>query len=151
MRRMSEITRRQLLMSIPALALAPSAFAQAANPAIRVRALNHFAIAVTDPKRSVDFYQGLFGMPVAARTGSTTILRLGAGPQFISIGPVAANAAPNITHYCFGVEGFNVDRIMATLAQHGVTRADAVGPMKARVTVNDGRSDLNFGDPDGIT
>jgi catechol 2,3-dioxygenase-like lactoylglutathione lyase family enzyme len=165
MRSMSRLTRRQMLASLPALAFAPrqlveQAFGPArlrptqtspASPPIRVRAINHFAIAVTDPKRSIDFYQGLFGMPIAARTGSATILRVGAGPQFISIGPVASNAAPSITHYCLGVEGFDVDRILATLAQHGVTKGDAMGPMKARVTVSDGgRSDLLFGDPDGI-
>lgn len=146
---MPALTRRELLLSLPALALAPRAFAQAAP--IRVRSINHFAIAVTDPKRSVEFYQGLFGMPVAARSGSTTILRLGAGPQFLSIGPVRANQPPSITHYCLGVEGFNVDRILARLAQHGVTKGDALGPMKAVVSTSEGgRVDLNFGDPDGI-
>lgn len=136
-------------MSLPALALAPRAFAQLAP--IRVRSINHFAIAVSDPKRTVEFYQGLFGMPVAARSASSTILRLGAGPQFLSIGPVRANQSPSITHYCLGVEGFNVDRILATLAQHGVTKGDALGPMKAVVsTAEGGRLDLNFGDPDGI-
>ena len=83
---MSGLTRRQLLSSLPALALAPRALvaqpSRAAQttggaPPIRVRSLNHFGIAVSDPKRSVDFYQGLFGMPVQARAGTTTILRLG--------------------------------------------------------------------------
>ena len=146
---MPALTRRQVLLTLPALALARRAFAQAAP--IRVRSINHFAIAVSDPKRSVEFYQGLFGMPVAARSSSSTILRLGAGPQFLSIGPVRASQSPSITHYCLGVEGFNVDRILATLAQHGVTKGDAPGPMKAVVsTAEGGRVDLNFGDPDGI-
>jgi len=151
MRAMRAMTRRQLLLSLPALAIAPRGFAQTSSPSIRVRTLNHFAIAVSDPKRSVEFYQGLFGMPVQTRSGTTTILRVGPGPQFISIGPVASNVAPSITHYCLGVEGFNLDRVLAALAAHGVTKADAAGPMKARVTVSDGgRSDLLFGDPDGI-
>jgi catechol 2,3-dioxygenase-like lactoylglutathione lyase family enzyme len=34
-----------------------------------------------DVKRSVDFYQGLFGMPVISRQGNTTNLRIGAGPR----------------------------------------------------------------------
>ena len=49
--------------------------AQPVSPPIHVRSLNHFAIAVSDPKRTIDFYQGLFGMPVQARTGTTTVLR----------------------------------------------------------------------------
>lgn len=153
---MSVMTRRQLLLSIPALAVAP--VAQAFRPAqagaeassIRVRTLNHFGLAVSNPKRSVDFYRDLFGMPIQARTGQNTILRVGAGPQFISIGP-AGSAAPSINHFCLGIEGFNIDRIVATLAAHGVTKAADTAPMKVAVTVRDGgTSDILFGDPDGI-
>ena len=149
---MSELSRRQLLMSIPALALVPrSLLAQAGTPPIRVRSLNHFGIAAADPKRSVDFYQGLFGMPIQAHAGENTILRVGNGPQFLSVGPVQRGAPPSITHYCLGVEGFNVDRVVATLAQHGITKSDASGPMKVTVTTRDGGTpDLLFGDPDGI-
>jgi catechol 2,3-dioxygenase-like lactoylglutathione lyase family enzyme len=144
------MTRRQLLASLPALALVPrSLAAQTAAPAIRVRTLSHFGLAVSDPKRSIDFYQGLFGMPVQARSGQTTILRVGAGPQFLSIAPAGA-ATPSITHFCLGVDGFNVDRILATLAAHGVAKGEAAGPMKAAVTLRDGTPDLLFGDPDGI-
>ena len=147
---MNAISRRQLLLSLPGLALAPRVFAQAGAPAIRVRALNHIGLAVSDPKRSIEFYQALFGMPVRGRDGSTTRLQLGAGPQFISIAPVAGGAAPSISHYCLGVEGFKLDGVIAALAARGVAKADAIGPMKARVTMRDGRSDLLFGDPDGI-
>ena len=156
---MPEMSRRQLLLSLPALAIARRSLAsQPAAPApIRVRTLSHFGIAVSDPKRSIGFYQGLFGMPIQARVGPTTLLRVGAGPQFISIAP-AGTAAPSINHFCLGVEGFDVDRIMATLAAHGVAKGDAAGPMKAAVTrrgpdaggAKDGTPDLLFGDPDGI-
>ena len=156
---MSEMSRRQLLLSLPALAIARRSLAsQPAAPApIRVRTLSHFGLAVSDPKRSIEFYQGLFGMPIQARVGPTTLLRVGAGPQFISIAP-AGTAAPGINHFCLGVEGFDVDRIMATLAAHGVAKGDAAGPMKAAVTrrgpdaggAKDGTPDLLFGDPDGI-
>ena len=140
---MSAMSRRQLLLSLPALAIIPgsrraprsvAAAPQAGTPPIRVRTLNHFGLAVADPKRSVEFYQGLFGMPIQARSGTTTLLRVGAGPQFISIAP-AGSAAPGINHHCLGVDGFNVDRIMATLAEHGVAKSEAAGPMKAAVTL----------------
>jgi catechol 2,3-dioxygenase-like lactoylglutathione lyase family enzyme len=147
---MSVMTRRQLLMSVPALAVARAAAGQAAAQQIRVRTLSHFGLAVSDPKRSVEFYRNLFGLPIQARTGQNTILRVGAGPQFISIGP-AGTAAPSINHFCLGVEGFNIDRVLATLAAHGVTKAADTAPMKVAVTVRDGgTSDLLFGDPDGI-
>jgi len=169
MRDMPRLTRREMLtLSAASTAqLFGPRFAWAGAPAqsaggastIRVRTLNHFGLAVSDPKRSVDFYQGLFGMPVRAKIGSLTLLQIGAGPQFISIGPVEANASPSINHYCLGVEGFNLDRVLATLASHGVTKADAVAPMKVHVNMRgpamggakDGTPDLNFGDPDGIS
>ena len=64
---MSTISRRDLLLSIPALALAPRLSGQAAKPAITVKGLNYFVLSVSDMKRSIDFYQGLFGMPIQAR------------------------------------------------------------------------------------
>jgi catechol 2,3-dioxygenase-like lactoylglutathione lyase family enzyme len=147
---MSGLTRRQLLLSVPVFAVARGVAAQGSASQIRVRTLNHFGLAVSDPKRSVEFYRDLFGMPIQARTGANTILRIGAGPQFVSIGP-AANAPPSINHFCLGVEGFNIDRILSTLAAHGVMKGSDTAPMKATVTVRDGGTpDLLFGDPDGI-
>jgi catechol 2,3-dioxygenase-like lactoylglutathione lyase family enzyme len=159
---MTAISRRQLLFSIPALALAPRfaprLFAQGAAPALRVRGINHIGLAVADVKRSVEFYQNLFGMPVRGRQGTMTLLQLGAGPQFLAIAPAASGAAPSITHYCLGVENFNVDRALAALAAHGVEKAPAIGPMKALVEsrgpdmngAKEGTTELSFGDPDGI-
>ena len=133
---MASITRRQLLSSVPALALLPRTLgaAQAAAP-IRVRTINHFAIAVADTSRSIAFYQGLFGMPIVATNGPSTMLRVGSGPQFISISPVANGAAPSITHFCLGMEGFNVDRVLASLAEHGVKKGERPGPLTAIVSV----------------
>jgi catechol 2,3-dioxygenase-like lactoylglutathione lyase family enzyme len=148
---MHQMTRRQILLSLPAVGTIGAAFAgQGGGAPIRVRALSHFGIAVSDTRRAVEFYQGLFGMPVQARSGTTTLLRVGAGPQFLLIAPVEGNASPRITHYGLGVEGFDVDRVVATLARHGVTKAETAAPMKVAVTSRDGRSDLLFGDPDGI-
>ena len=64
--------------------------AQGAPGTLKIRAFNHMTISVSDPKRSLDFYQGLFGMPIQARQGATTLLRVGAGPQFIAVGAAGA-------------------------------------------------------------
>ncbi len=157
-----KLTRRELLLSLPALAVARHAWAQS-GPALKVRALNHMTIGVTDPKRTIDFYQTLFGMPVQARQGATTVLRVGPGPQFMAVGAVGANQRPSITHYCATVEDFNVDRILKILADHGVTKADAAGggmsggPLKVRVRMRGpesggapgGTPEIYVGDPDG--
>jgi catechol 2,3-dioxygenase-like lactoylglutathione lyase family enzyme len=164
------ITRRNLLLSLPALVAAPRlgqglTQAPASGAPIAVRNLNHMTLTVKDPKRSIEFYQGLFGMPIQARQGPTTVLRIGDGPQFVAIngGP---NATPRIDHYCLTVENFNVDRLMKVLAEHGVTPVEAGatggglsgGPMKSRVRMRgpdaggakEGSPEIYFGDPDGI-
>src|SRR5438093_13687949 len=74
--------RRQFLLTLPALVLAPRALAQSGKETIRVRGINHVTLIVSDLKRSTDFYQGLFGAPIQARQGSSVVaLRLGSGPQ----------------------------------------------------------------------
>ena len=166
---MALITRRNLLLSLPALAVAPHSIPrlsaqQPRRPPIPVRALNHMTLTVSDVKRSVDFYQGLFGMPIQARQGSTVLLRIGAGPQFIAIGGGDGTVKPSIGHFCMTTENFNADGVMGVLARHGVTKADASGgglsggPMKARVRLRlpdrggakEGTPEIYLGDPDGI-
>ena len=65
----TRLTRRSLLLSLPAMAAA-RALLQAQSPAgtLKIRAFNHMTLSVADQKRSIDFYQELFGMPVHART-----------------------------------------------------------------------------------
>ena len=87
---MRYVTRRELLATLPALALAPRAFAQA-KPQIALKGFNHFTLAVSDVKRSLDFYQSLFGMPIQARQGQTIILRIGPGPQFLGLSAAGSN------------------------------------------------------------
>jgi catechol 2,3-dioxygenase-like lactoylglutathione lyase family enzyme len=164
---LGRLSRRQVLLSLPALMMAPRAFAQADNPPIRVRRINHVTLSVSDVKRSVDFYQGLFGMPVTSRQGMTTNLRIGAGPQFLGVS-AADSSPPSIDHLCLGVDNFNADRIASILERRGVTRSDAAenagggglggSPMRIRVRVRrpeaggdrTGTAELYFSDPDGI-
>ncbi len=140
------MTRRQALFSF---LMAPRLLAQTGNPPIRLTGINHVNLAVPDVSRSVDFYQGLFGMPVISRPGAAVNLRIGDGPQFLGITPAGPNA-PSISHLCFGVADFNVDRILNTLAQHGVARNDAGGAMRVRVFMRDGTPEIYMGDPDGL-
>ena len=123
-----------------------------------MHALNHLTLAVSDPKRTIDFYQGLFGMPVQARQGATTLLRMGSGPQFLAVSAAAPNTAPAINHYCLSVDGFNADRIVKVLTDRGLTKGEENGAMKVRVRMRgpdaggakEGTPELYFGDPDGI-
>jgi catechol 2,3-dioxygenase-like lactoylglutathione lyase family enzyme len=160
------ISRRRLLQSLPALMMAPRVFAQTGSSPLRVTGINHVTLSVSDVKSSVDFYQGLFGMPVVSRQGATTNLQIGAGPQFLGIGAAGSNP-PRINHLCLGVEGFDVNRITGILAARGITKSDASGdggarsadgPLRMRVRMRGpdaggdraGTPEIYFTDPDGL-
>jgi catechol 2,3-dioxygenase-like lactoylglutathione lyase family enzyme len=150
------IDRRRFLWSIPTVLAAHRLLAQGSAPQIRVNGLSQLTLAVSDPRRSIDFYQGLFGMPVQARQGTTTYLRIGTGPRFLAIAPAAPGEKPSISRFGMGVEQFDVKAILEILAQHGVTpdadpRSASVGPMQVRVTTRGGNAPEMFvGDPAGI-
>ena len=152
------VSRRTFLGSLAALSAAgPSLLAQG-TPPIPVRGLNHMTLSVTDIGRSVEFYQGLFGLPIAARQADTIVLRIGAGPQFLALGGGTPNASRTITHFCLEVDDFDDERLVRILGEHGVQRVDGGGPMRSRVRMRgaefggapDGTPELYFGDPDGI-
>jgi catechol 2,3-dioxygenase-like lactoylglutathione lyase family enzyme len=168
MSRFDRITRRDMLVALPALAMTPRAIvraAQGADPPVPVRRLHSFGLKVSDVGRSLDFYQGLFGAPVQARQGDTLCLRIGRGPQFFSIGPTGPGEPPRITHLCFTTESFDVDRILASLSAQGIATIDAPSTapgldqaMKAWVRrrgpeaggAPGGTPELYFADPDGL-
>ena len=143
------ISRRRLLLSIPALIAGRHALAQAGKPSIPVTGINHVTLSVSDIKRTVDFYQGLFGMPIISRQGTTTNLQIGTGPQFLRV-MAAGSSAPSISELGLGVAKFNVDQVAGILEQHGVMKSDSVGPNRMRISRRDGTPELYFGDPFGL-
>ena len=159
-----KIGRRNFLFSLPALAAALRGMAQSSKPSIPLRALNHVTLTVSDPQRSLEFYQGLFGMPIQSRQGNAVFLQIGSGPQFIGLS--GAPGRPRVTHFCVTAENFNVDRVLQILAEHGVTRVESsasggatdIPPLKAWVRQRredlggspEGTAELHFTDPDGI-
>src|SRR6185436_21107493 len=110
---MNTINRRELLFAIPALSLAPRFLGQAAKPApVQLKALNYFTLAVSDMKRSIDFYQGLFGMPIQARQGQDVLLRIGKGPQFLLLTPAGTGAARIVPRLGIKLDNFNPERLV---------------------------------------
>jgi catechol 2,3-dioxygenase-like lactoylglutathione lyase family enzyme len=160
------ISRRDVLYAVPAMfGLGAILRAQQSAGAFTTLAMNHVTLAVTNAKRSLEFYQRLFGLPVVATQGPVPIMRLGPGPQFIALSE-RPTGKPGIDHVCLTIERFEVDRVMKTLAGFGVTPADqgaagglSGGPLRARVRMRgenaggakEGTPEIYFGDPDGIT
>src|SRR5688572_25759112 len=164
----ASIDRRHFLAALPALAMSPRLlvpfdFAQGspelgrgaqapAAPQFRVNGLSQITLTVSDVKRSLDFYQGLFGMPVQARQGSTVLLRIGNGPRFIALRQAAAGEKPSISALGFGVQDFSIDRAMQTLTAAGFTSApgDAQKPGPKQALIRTRRANEG-GSPDGST
>ena len=133
---MSEISRRQLLLSLPALALAPRAFAQASVAPIRARALNHMTLAVSDPKRSVEFYQRVFGLPLQSENKTAQLVQLKLGKGHLSIR--RGDGPKGVDHFAIGLDRFNKDSVIADLKARGAIAREDAG------------AGLHVVDPDGL-
>jgi catechol 2,3-dioxygenase-like lactoylglutathione lyase family enzyme len=161
-RRITDVSRRSLLFSLLPIAAASKMLAQTGKRQIPLHSLNHATITVADVRRSTEFYQGLFGMPIQARQGALPSLRIGAGPQFLFLGGGSANSKPGIHHLCVTTDHFDVNQILGIVAQYGFVKDDigvmAGGPFKVHVRMRpanlggapQGTAELSIGDPDGI-
>src|SRR5687768_8553233 len=156
------IDRRRFLVTLPALAYAPRLIAQTGAAPFRTTGLSQLTLTVSDVAKSLDFYQGLFGMPVQARQGSTVLLRIGAGPKFLELRPAAAGERPSISALGFAVEKFDIDRAVKTLNERGLMAAAAAADKPAAMQYlvrtrkadlggsADGTRDLFVADPSGV-
>jgi catechol 2,3-dioxygenase-like lactoylglutathione lyase family enzyme len=154
---MNTISRRELLLSIPVLAAAPGLFGQDPKPpAIPVKGINSFELSVSDMKRSIEFYQGLFGMPIQARWGDSVLMRIGNGPQFMLLSPAGTGAPRIVPRLGMTVDNFNADRIGGMLEKHGFMKAGASDPgltggaLKYKVTNRGNTPEMLLGDPDNF-
>src|SRR5262245_32663756 len=131
------IGRRSFVRSLPALVMAPRVMAQPAAP-IATRRLNNVVIGVSDMKRSLEFYQRLFG-PAVVR-GDTAVFRVGEGPHFFALTAVKGGAKPDFLSYGLTVDNFDPDRILKAVT--------ALGVSGARATTREGTAELWVPDPD---
>jgi catechol 2,3-dioxygenase-like lactoylglutathione lyase family enzyme len=130
---------------------------------MRLHDLNHFTVFVNDGAEANRFYQTMFGLSVQTYQGpQAPVTGIGDGFQFVMYaGARREETTPaNIHHGCFNMPGFDVDRVLATLTDYGLTaRGDApVGPLMHYVSLRmperggaeGGTPELYFTDPDGI-
>ncbi len=114
------LSRRSLLAALPALGCITHTFAQE-PAAITVRKINCFEIRVSDPSRTMAFYQDLFGMPVQSRFGERYCMRIGQSSQFMIVRPLEVGEAPAITYLGYSVENFDVQTQQNALLSKGFT------------------------------
>src|SRR3569832_2130227 len=134
------ISRRDLLGALALLIAAPSASPAATTPIGAIKAMNHVSIFVPDVKKSMDFYQGLFGMPLLTRQDPG--MNLSAGSGFLGIYPNQPNATGgSINHVCFAMENFDADAVLKQLTDRGI---------KGNIRLRGDTKELYFTDTDGI-
>jgi len=136
------LSRRELLGALALLVAAPAITdaAQAAKPVGAVKSMNHVSVFVPNVQKSVEFYQGLFGLPLL--TNQDPGINLSTGSGFLGIYPAQAGATTgSINHVCFGMENFDADAVLKQLADRGV---------KGNIRLRGDTKELYFTDPDGI-
>ncbi len=137
------LSRRDLLAALALLVAAPAATgaAQAAKPVGAVTSLNHVTVFVPNVQKSVEFYQGLFGLPVLTTQGASGV-NLSTGTGFYGIYPAQAGATTgSINHVCFGMPSFDADAVLKQLTERGI---------KGNIRMRGDTKELYFTDPDGL-
>lgn len=127
--------------------------------------ISHFTAFVNDGAGANADYQKTFGLSVQAYQGpNSPVTGIGDGYQFVMYAgpfPGGGNAPANINHGCFLMEGFNVEKNLATLTAYGLSaRPDGTqaGPLMHYVSLRQperggaegGTPEVYFTDPDGI-
>lgn len=123
----------------------------------RIQQIDHVVLRVSDPERSLRFYQQVLGCELARRRDDLGLLHLRAGASLIDLvdihGPLggSAVAAPpagqggNMDHFCLRIEPFDETALLAHLERHGLVAQKAVERYGAEGT---GPS-IYCSDPDG--
>ncbi|HTZ36795.1 MAG TPA: VOC family protein [Stellaceae bacterium] len=112
--------------------------------ALRLKALDHVGIRVSDLERSLRFYVDGLGMELLRRREGAAVLRIGAQEinMFCAAQAGAAEAPAPIDHFCLTVDYADGEALAAALAAAGI--AVARGPLARR----DGVA-FFVSDPDG--
>jgi catechol 2,3-dioxygenase-like lactoylglutathione lyase family enzyme len=127
------VSRRHLIAVLSAVAIG-AASAPSAQPMFQGLGLNHIALRVTNIRRSRDFYQKHFGLPVLHEGEDNCFL--GLGKNFLTL---FKNEKPGLDHYCIAVQNFQADDVVEELERQG---------LKPRRPSGSDR--VYFPDPDGL-
>ena len=127
------LNRRQLVASLAALATGAQAASK--DQGLKAVTLNHVTVRVPDVRKTSQFYQEFFGMPLRQHSEKTHIL--GVGKSFFGIEQKGTPAG--LDHYDFGIAGFDADAVMAKLKARNL-----------KVETGGTKESFKFWDPDGF-
>jgi catechol 2,3-dioxygenase-like lactoylglutathione lyase family enzyme len=110
------MSRRQLIQALALMTSAATAGTSAPPAPLPARSVNHIAITVSDVKKSSDWYKELFGLVPEQDTATAAVL--GFGNTVLVLRP--GQNPGRLTHFCFGVKGFNMAQAEAELKKRGL-------------------------------
>ncbi|MES2441704.1 MAG: VOC family protein [Pseudomonadota bacterium] len=136
-------------LAMPIAIAAMPAAAQEAPPAVT---LDHVALFVADPQKSIDFYAGLFGLKEIRSPfppGGPRWMAFGNGLELhLQPGRKDPIALPRRVHFAVNVP--NLDPVIAWLRAHDIVWVDSADrPGMVSRTRTDGVQQIFFQDPDG--
>jgi catechol 2,3-dioxygenase-like lactoylglutathione lyase family enzyme len=143
------LTRRQRIAGLAALtATTQTAFASHAAPgsliisgadalrSITAVTVNHVGINVSDLKRSVAWYSGVFGLAVLVQGDDVAVLGFRSGDPSTTF-VLRTSHKPELHHFMFGINHFDAEALAAYLKGNGLEPRNDV-------------SSFHIKDPDGI-
>ena len=125
---------------------------------IRIREIDHIVLRVVDADRMIRFYTEVLGCTIERRQDEIGLIQLRAGSSLVDLVPVdkklgkMGGAAPgkegrNVDHFCFRVEPFDQEAILAHLRRHNVP----IGPVRERYGAEGNGPSIYLTDPEGNT
>ena len=118
------LTRRELIQGLSMIAAASGSASAAAQQTSSIKGarIDHVSVQVSDMKRSVDFYQKVFGFSVVSEDKPNEIVRLGTTRAVVSLHHKSPTAV--VDHFAIGVESFNKDAVTRQLKEYGISPSD---------------------------
>lgn len=118
------LTRRQLMHGLAVIAAGSGAAYAGQAPASPLKGarIDHVSIQVNDMRRSVDFYQKVFGFSVVSEDKPNEIVRLGTARSVVSLHHKSPTAI--VDHFAIGLDSFNKDAVTRELKKFGITPED---------------------------
>lgn len=112
------LTRRELVQGLAMLAVAAGPVS-AAPAGFAATTINHVSVQVSDLKRSKEFYERVFALPVRVADRPDVAIRLGVGKSHLTL----RQAKPSglVDHFCMGVDNFNRESVIRDLKERGVS------------------------------
>ena len=116
------LSRRELVSGLAMLAAGGTAAAAQNEIDFKTADIDHISIQVADLKRSVDFYQKMFGFSVVSEDKPLGIVRLGNNRTLVSLN--RQSPAAIVDHFAIGVPRFTKEAATRYLTQHGARVGD---------------------------